>query len=214
MRPCSLCAAGTDTKPLPGESLRATARRLDVPWATFDRHRPHARTARAIVVAEAVAECCKMCGHSPDADENVTDRMIRDARRLFAKAESAGDIRGAVVAHRELRDALRFIQKLLGPASEDTPAVEVRFTFPDSGAKSRYEQIAWETRQRGAVTDRSADVAGSSTTEDAEVSQPIVAHEEPVSVAAEPAPVSLLQPLNVNLGNFRTGAVRADDRDD
>ena len=171
MRPCSLCAAGTDTKPLPGESLRATARRLDVPWATFDRHRPHARTALAVVVSEAVSECCKTCGHSPDADEDVNARMIRDARRLFAKCESAGDTRGAVIAHKELRDTFRFIQELLDPASEDTPAVEVRYIFPDSGAESRYEQIAWETRQRGAAEPSEAGGPASGISDDADAAQ-------------------------------------------
>gem|GEM_PF-2073879 len=107
-------------------------------------------------MAEAVAECCKMCGHSPDADENVTDRMIRDARRLFAKAESAGDIRGAVVAHRELRDALRFIQELLGPASEDTPAVLVTFTFPPSGLHGE----AWTTSDPNEYMPANVEVSG------------------------------------------------------
>lgn len=155
-RRCSLCATGIDVTPLSGESERATAKRLGVKRSTLKRHLPHARTA-LVVVSEAVVECCKTCGHSPDADEDVNARMIRDARRLFAKAESAGDIRGAVVAHRELRDALRFIQELIGIGSETEPPVLVSFSFPDSGLhtsdpnKSPFENAA-DSWQRGAAT--------------------------------------------------------------
>lgn len=231
-RRCSLCATGMDVTPLDGESERARATRLGVKRSTLKRHLPHARTALAVVVSEPEAECCKTCGHSPDADEDVNARMIRDARRFIAKAEFGGDIRGAVVAHKELRDTLRYIQELLGPASEDTPAVLVSFTFPPSGlgreAFTTNDPNEYLSRNVEAATPSEAAGATSATTANVVVSQPNVepdAHrveeivatpaKAPDSVAAPAAPAPpMLPPLDITFSSFRPATIRRRDRDD
>lgn len=135
-----------DYAPRDGESERAAAKRLGVAKTTLRRRRERAQTALSVVVPEAVVDgCCPTCGHSPDADENVNDRMIRDIRRLAAKCEAGGDHRAAVVAHKELRETYAFLQAMLGPVPEAEP-IEVAFKFADAGALAAARAAGYEPR--------------------------------------------------------------------
>jgi len=230
-RPCSVCRhpqrAEISLALVAGASYRTVADRFGgLSKTSLLRHRPHVGAGLVKTAAAIVKDAAR---HGAEVREfaeaeSVIQKLGRneaDNRRIGERAESEGDLRAALVANAGLLNVIKLMHEMM-PASDTTPGVEVRFVF-DSPETQRYAESfeARQERQRGAATDRTTDAADSSTTEDAEVSQPIVAHEEQAfqsrpktsEVIAEPAP-GTIGPLNVNLGNYRTGALRGDGRDE
>lgn len=155
------------------------------------RHQKHVAGAIVRAVARAVSPPPELA-----EIEAYEDRLLRQMRTLQGRslsllddAEKEQDGRLRAVAIAQVRENIIVEAKLtreLVPG-DTTPAVLVSFTFPPSG-------LHGETRTTNDPNEYMP--------ENAEVSQPIVAHEEGVSVAADPPP-GMLPPLDITFSTSR-----------
>ena len=176
--PCTVCAHANveeiNRSILSHTPLREIASR--VPGTTrsaLGRHRKHVGGLLVRAVARIAApkvEAAEIERYEDSLLSKVT-RLEADARRIGLRAESEGDLRAALVANSSLLAVIKLLHELL-PASEAPETVEVRFSFPDSGASLSAE--AFEARlaaQREAATPRTADGPDSAIPEDEEGAQ-------------------------------------------
>lgn len=133
----------------PTSTLAELVSRFGGSTSALSRHRRH--VARGIVraVARIVAPPPEV--HEIEVYENARLREITqakvEARALFETLRASGDTRGAVVAHKNILDVMRFEHELF-PASAAPEVVQVVFSFPSSGAQRDAEFFG----PRGAAT--------------------------------------------------------------
>jgi len=170
--------------------LRELSSRFGLSRSSLSRHRRH--VGSAIVRATARIEQPPVEPVEIAAYENhifaKSQRVETEKYEIYKEQRALGDLRGASQTLQGIVDIHRWQYELM-PASETEPPVEVRFIFPDSGASR--QDAAFETARAspgGAATGGTADAATSAIPEIVEAATPLLAREEPVSVAAEPSP--------------------------
>lgn len=189
------------------QTLQELASRFGGSKSAIARHSKHVAGAVIRATARTVAP-------PPDTAEIAVyeDKLLAEMLSVHAvtreeldAARKGPDKRLVVVLLGQLRENIAHLGKMM-PASDTTPHVVVEYIFDSPETQRRAESLG----RGGVATPRTEDAATSGMPEDAEPATRLLEHEERVSVVAEPAP-GALGPLNLNLGNYRTGARREDD---
>jgi hypothetical protein len=141
-RTCAVCRHpnrdAIEQAVLSGKSLRDTARQFGTPQHpvskdAVQRHRPH--MAELIAVA---AE--RQISHGDDLATQVRELIAR-ARMLGEKAEQAADLRGAVMAVREMGRLLELTARLTGELDQSAKHLHVHLPSREDGVATAQELL-------------------------------------------------------------------------
>ena len=139
---CSPHRVSIDAALASGEPLRHISARVAISSSGLLRHKSHVRHAIA-KAAERREECL---------GDNLLEEMRRVQQKawdLLAKAEAAGDTRGAIVALREVRECVGSLGDMLAQAGQtQTPNVDVLLRIQAESVKVADEIMEWQNIQR------------------------------------------------------------------
>lgn len=139
---CSPHRVSIDAGLASGEPLRHISARVAISSSGLLRHKSHVRHA-IVKAAERREECL---------GDNLLDemrRVLQKAWDLLDKAEAAGDLRGAIVALKEVRECLGSLGDMLAQAGQtQTPNVNVLVQMQAAAIKIADEIAAFQDVNR------------------------------------------------------------------